>query len=105
MPYFSVLDKGEVDMIISSAKEILWEVGVKVYNGVAPKIYSEGGAEVSYKEKLVRIGPDRVDEALRAAPSSFDLFSRDGEERFKIGEGFTYFIPGSAAIKIIDRGT
>jgi len=105
MPSFSVLDIEEVDMIVSSAKEILWEVGVKVYNEFALKIYSKGGAEVDYKEKLVKIGEDQVDEALSKAPSSFDLYSRDGEERFTVGEGYTYFIPGSAAIRIIDRET
>lgn len=35
MPLFSVLEKEEIDLILSSAKEILREVGVKVYNDEA----------------------------------------------------------------------
>ncbi len=105
MPSFSVLDEEEVNVIVNSAKEILWDVGVKVYNDVALRIYSKGGAEVNFRKKLVKIGKAQIDEALRKAPSSFDLYSRDGEERFTVGEGYTYFIPGSAAIKIIDGET
>ncbi len=105
MPSFSVLEKEEIDLIVGSAKEILREVGVKVYNDAALEIFSDGGAEVDYDEKLVKIGEDQINEALKKAPSTFNLYSRDGKEKYTVGEDNTYFIPGSAAIRVIDRET
>ncbi len=105
MPYFSVLEKDEIDLILSSAYEILKMVGFKVYNERALRIFSEGGAEVDQKERLVKLEEELVREALRRAPSSFEIYSRDGEERFVLEDGKTYFVPGSAAIRVIDRKT
>ncbi|RLG39434.1 MAG: hypothetical protein DRO05_08825 [Thermoproteota archaeon] len=105
MPRFEVLEEDEIDLIVSAAKEVLREVGVKVYNDEALKVYSEGGAEVDFDKKLVKLGEDQIKEALKRAPSSFNLYSRDGKNRYTVGEGNTYFIPGSAAIRVIDRET
>ncbi len=105
MPHFLVLEKDEIDLIVNSALRVLNEVGVRVYNDEALRIYSEGGAEVDFEEKLARIGEDQVRDALSRTRSSFTMYSRDGKTSYTVGEDNTYFIPGSAAIRIIDRGT
>lgn len=105
MPLLTLLSKSEVELIVNSALKVLEEIGVKVYNDNALKVFREGGADVDQEEKLVKIQSSLVEESLRKAPSSFKLYSRDGRTSHEVGGDNVLFVPGSAAIRVIDRVT
>lgn len=57
------------------------------------------------EERVARIQPGLVDECLKKAPKSIKLYSRNGKACYDVGGKNVYFVPGSTAIRLIDRKT
>ncbi|MBA7686647.1 hypothetical protein ES703_95098 [subsurface metagenome] len=103
MVKFRLLSKEDRDAIHEASLEVLEKTGVKVSNDQALGILKEAGCSVD--GNMVRMSPSLVQEALKKAPESFQLYTRDGSRQHTVGGSEVIYNPGSAAIYFIDRKT
>jgi len=96
-----LLSKGDIESIHEASLQVLEEAGIMVKNQAALQLLKETGCTVD--ENMVRIPSGIVEESLKKAPSSFELHSREGGIRRKVGDDNVIYNPGSAAIYFIDR--
>lgn len=105
MTVLPLLKKDEINVIIDSARKLLEEVGVRIWNDEALKTLKQNGANVNFEQKIAKIPSHLLEEAIHKAPKSIPLYTRDGKSNHLMGNDNVFFIPGSAAVKIIDRHT
>ena len=103
MVKFRLLSKEDKDAIHGASLEVLEKTGVKVANDPALAILKEAGCSVD--GNVVRMSHSLVKEALKKAPESFHLYTRDGSRQHTVGGSEVIYNPGSAAIYFIDRKT
>jgi trimethylamine--corrinoid protein Co-methyltransferase len=99
-----ILTEAHAERIVGEALGVLQELGVFVENDDALELLGDAGCEVEPERRRVRIPERLVRSALETAPSSFDLFDREGEKAVHVGERSVTFDPGSAAVRIYDPG-
>jgi trimethylamine--corrinoid protein Co-methyltransferase len=75
-----VLNGNELKKIQQASLKILEETGIKFYSKKALDIFAEGGADVDFTNRIVRISPDLVNDSLAKAPRSFVMASMTGPE-------------------------
>ncbi len=87
MPYapVEILNGAQMDALHETSIRILSELGIRVIGETVLKIFERAGALVDRETSTVRIGEDLVEEAVRSAPSSFTLTSRNEARRLTIG--------------------
>jgi len=96
------LDQTQIHDLHQAVLRVLWETGVRVDWRPALEIYADHGCRVDFETRLVKIPPDVLDQALKAAPSSFSLYgSRPGYEIAVTLED-VYTIAGSSALNVLD---
>jgi len=71
------LDKSEEDLIHQYSLKSLNEIGVLVRSPTVLKMLGDAGASIDGKTNIAKIPESMVNEALRKAPKSFKLYSRD----------------------------
>ena len=103
MVKFRLLSKEDKDAIHGASLEVLEKTGVKVANDPALEILKEAGCSID--GNTVRMSSPLVKEALKKAPESFHLYTRDGSRQHTVGGSEVIYNPGSAAIYFIDRKT
>ena len=104
-PKLEILDQELVERIVAEAYELLWDPGVLVHREGALKLLAEGGATVDFQKKTAKIPQQMIDEALRTAPASVDIYDLKGELPMRLGQDNVYFYPGATALHIIDPVT
>ena len=83
-PQMSVLTQEQIEHIHDYALKILEKVGLRVDSRRAIKVF-ENATGKSAKENILRIPPELVEWALKAAPSTVDIYNRRGERVFQLG--------------------
>ncbi len=78
--------------------DILKEVGVYVPHDEALSLFSDAGASVDGKTKIVRIQPGLVEGALKTAPGVIDLYGVDRSNHVTIGGNRIYAQTGAGMI-------
>jgi trimethylamine--corrinoid protein Co-methyltransferase len=73
------LDNGEEELIHHHSLKSLNEIGVSVHSTPVLQMLGGAGAKIDEKTHIAKIPESLVNEALRKAPKSFKLFSRDGK--------------------------
>ena len=83
-PEIKILTRDQIEKIHSYSLEILSTTGIRVDSPRARKLFAKilGGSEGG---RVVRIPAELVDRALKAAPSTVDVFDRLGKVRFRLG--------------------
>ena len=76
-PSLIVISDSQIEEIHSSGLDILSHIGMKLENEKAREILYSHGAYVD--GNIVRVPTKMVEECMRTAPSSFILYTRDGE--------------------------
>ncbi|PBB42700.1 methyltransferase [Mesorhizobium sp. WSM3866] len=86
-PYapMQILDEEQMDKLHRTSMRILSELGIRVMGEKVLGIFEAAGAIVDRAENTVRIDESIVREALRNAPSSFSLSSRNPDKQIRIG--------------------
>ncbi len=78
------LDKTEEDFVHAQSIKCLKEIGVLVRSHKVLKTLESAGATVDLKTGIAKIPESMVNEALKKAPRSITLFSRDGKHDLKL---------------------
>jgi trimethylamine--corrinoid protein Co-methyltransferase len=95
-----------VAAIHETALRVVEELGIKVLNQEARALFKAAGATVDEGSLLVRIDRGLVADALRSAPSQFDLAGAGEEDRVTLGGDHIAFVcvGGPPHISDLDRG-
>ncbi len=80
---FPILEPEGVERIHDASVRVLEELGIEVWSAEARQLFADAGATVD--GEMVRIGRDIIDEALKTAPSSFTLTSRNPDKQIELG--------------------
>ena len=100
-PKIQFLTNDDIKIIHENAIKILEEIGVKIENENVINLLKENGCDVT-QENIVKIPRNLVEKCLSHVPHEFTLYDRDGKPYVVIGYDYSYFNPGSAAIKLFD---
>lgn len=101
----SCFSNDDLEDIHLATLEILHQTGVRVASDEAMEIFEESGASVNREEKLVRIPPCLVEDAIQTAPSSVLLAGRNPTHDVSIKSGKTHFTNFGEALMVIDPET
>lgn len=99
----NVFDDSQCEVIHQAVLEVLEEVGVEVHNTKAIELLKKAGAFVDGTR--VKIPAALVERALRSAPSSVTLYSRDYKSKMVLGGKRFYYGPGPTVINTLDPFT
>ena len=103
MVRLTFLTGSEIEAVHTASLKVLEKAGVKVNNGQALKLLKDNGCTVD--ADVVHMPPSLVEESVKKAPASFDLYTREADETHTVGGDNVIYNPGSAAIFFIDRET
>jgi len=102
-PAVRFLSESLIDRILDEARGLLDRTGLEMAHPEVEALLLEAGAR--RESGRIHMGADLVDKSLEAAPASFSLYGRDGDERANLGGDRVHFTPGSAAINVLDGTT
>ena len=91
-PSLTVLDPGQIERVHEYSLQILATTGVRVDSPEALQLFSQTVGPAAVADGHVRIPSDLVDWALQVAPSSVDVYDRQG--------AFVFSLPGRARFGI-----
>ncbi len=101
-PGLRFLSSQAVEEIYHRALKILEESGVKFYCSRALDLLQKRGAVINHSEQTAKFPSSLVREALKTAPSRVELYTLEGRESVVIGGDHCHFVPGSAALNILE---
>ena len=102
VPYrLEVLDSDGIAAIHAATVEVLSETGVVYEEKEAQDLLSSAGAVVD-DDGLAKIPEALLERVIDATPSSWLLYSRDGEEAMRLERGYAYCGTGSDCPYVID---
>ncbi|MEM4262613.1 MAG: trimethylamine methyltransferase family protein [Thermoplasmata archaeon] len=79
-----LLDKSEEDLIHASSIETLEKIGVLVRSPTVLRMLGNAGAKIDERSMIAKIPEGMVNEAIKKAPKSFVLCSRDGKHDLRL---------------------
>src|SRR5665811_1410995 len=94
------LSEEDLKAIHIATVEILSEVGIRMECEPALEIFKDFGAEVDFKNKIVKIGEDLLRKGLSSAPSVFTLNGKTEDTDIKVDTERVYTIGGSSALNV-----
>ena len=103
-PGLNILEPELIGRIVDEAKRVLAENGFEIRGPEMRRRLIEAGLPQRDDGRIL-FPRSIVDEAIAAAPSSFQLFDRAGEPRADLGDDRVHFIPGSSGLKVLDHRT
>ncbi len=103
-PGFLDVSKEKCRRIHEASLEILERVGARLFLDDAVQLVRKAGATVS-DGNLVRIGRQRVEDALETVPKEIVLFDRHGNPVMPLDGERCFYGPGSDCINILDFRT
>lgn len=104
-PTLNVLSQDLITRVLDETKRLMAEVGMEIRGPEMKKRLLDSGLKTDASGKRVLFPRDVVDKAIADAPSSFTLYTRDGEPYTEIGGYNVHYVPGSSGLKILDHRT
>jgi len=101
----TVLSPDEIRQIHEASLDILENCGVKVFNARMLDFLAGRGLDVDRGDQLVRFSRAVVEDALSSIPQRFEVYDREGECRYVLGEGRPKIAAGHNAIFWVDSDT
>ncbi len=102
-PTLKVVSDELITKILDEAKRLMAEVGMEIRGPTLMERLQDHGLKTDDTGKRILFPADVIDTAISNAPSSFTLFTRDGEPYTEIGGNNVHFVPGSSGLKILDH--
>jgi len=98
-----VLSNDEIEKIHEGSVKILETAGVLVDHPETLKLLEKNGAIVDYDSKNAKIPRSLIERCIKSIPTTFDLYDRDGNKAFTVGDGETLCASGHNAVFFIDH--
>lgn len=103
-PALTVVDPVLLGRIVDEALEVLATSGVLIEDERALARLATVGIGTNTARRVV-FPRAQVEQALAAAPSAVTLHTRDGAPHATLADDRVHFVPGSSALRILDRRT
>jgi trimethylamine--corrinoid protein Co-methyltransferase len=104
-PHITVLSSEQMDQIHSYSLEILSSVGVSVRSERARQLFARALGPTAFAADQVRLPRELIDWAMRSAPSFVDVYDREGNLAFRLGDGHSRFGIGTTDLYFQDLET
>lgn len=105
IPYtLEFVSADEISYLHSATLELLSEKGACFENQEAIDLLLSAGAK-STDDKRIRIPEFLIERAIRSAPSTIQIYSRDGKEAMYLGDSSVYCGTGSDCLFVLDSDT
>ena len=106
LPPIEPLSSDEIESIHQASLQVLAELGMKVTDLEARKIYAEGGARVDNPEEMVYLDPEMVEAVIKTIPAQFIQKARNPNKSVTLGGNHITFsgVAGPAFVSDLDRG-
>lgn len=104
-PTLNVLSEDQIIRILDEAKRLMAEVGMEIRGPEMKERLMDKGLRTDSSGKRILFPREVVDKAIKDTPSSFTLYTRDGEPYTEIGGYNVHYVPGSSGLKILDHRT
>lgn len=101
----TVLSKAEVRKIHQATLDILEGCGVKVLSKTMLETLKSKGLQVDSEAQTVKLPKTVIENALATIPSQFEVFNRDGQAAFILGDGVPKIAAGHNAVFWLDSET
>ncbi|MFW9806903.1 MAG: trimethylamine methyltransferase family protein [Candidatus Thorarchaeota archaeon] len=98
-----ILSTEDIESIHKASFEVLEKTGIAIKNTSALDLLDNAGCTV--EDQQVKFPSSLVEESIRKVPSTFDIYNREGDPKFRIGSRNVVFNPGSSAVYFKDRQT
>lgn len=102
---FKVLSEDEIRVIHDASMDILEHCGVKIYNRRMLSFLKEKGLKVDFENQTAYFARASIEDSLNTIPAAFDVFNREGEFAFVLGDGVPKIAAGHNAIFWVDTET
>ncbi len=100
-----VLSEKEIMEIHEASLEILTDGGVKIYNKRMLSFLKGKGIKVDMENQLAYFTRSSIEKSLESIPETFEVFDREGEFAFVLGDGVPKVAAGHNAIFWVDTET
>jgi trimethylamine--corrinoid protein Co-methyltransferase len=90
-PTLTLLSLEQIQRVHEAALKVLENTGMLVESDRARQVYAKGSGSILIEDNRVKFKRDIVEWAIKAAPSTYDVYNRLGEKVFTLGEGSTRF--------------
>ena len=101
----AVLSDDEIRQIHEATVDILTNCGVKILYPPMLQFLKEQGLAVDEAAALVRFSRASLEDALAGTPQRFEVFSRDGQPAFTLGDRKPKIAAGHNAVFWVDTET
>jgi trimethylamine--corrinoid protein Co-methyltransferase len=102
-PSLAVLSPQLIQRIFDEARHILATVGMEIRGPHLKQRLVEDGLPLDASGERVLFPADVIDRALASTPSSFTLYTRDGQPHAMLGGDAVHFTPASSGLRIHDH--
>ncbi|MCG7508328.1 trimethylamine methyltransferase family protein [Mesorhizobium retamae] len=105
-PPMALLSSDQVEAIHQASLHILENLGIEMMNSRALALFESAGADVDHTTMTVRLDRGLIAEALKTAPSSYTLTSRNPARRLTFGGNIINFtlVAGPPNVHDFERG-
>jgi trimethylamine--corrinoid protein Co-methyltransferase len=100
-----VLSDAEIKQIHEATIDILVNCGVKVLNRKMLDFLASRGLQVNIDAQIVKFTRSIIEDAIAKVPRRFDVFNREGEFAFTLGDGTPRVAAGHNAVFWVDTET
>jgi len=102
-PKYRLLNEAFVKKIVNESYQLLEKYGVFVENKEAFTLLKNAGAKTNEPENRVFIPHELVEKSLSKTPPVIELYDRQGQQKYTVGNDDIHFDPGSAAVTVLDH--
>jgi len=103
--YLEVLSPSEIREIHEASLDILSGCGVKILNPAMFEFLKARGLRTDAGKRLVYFSRSSLEDALAGVPQRFEVFDREGQPAFSLGDGVSRIAAGHNAVNWVDSGT
>lgn len=101
----AVLSDKEIQKIHDATLDILGNCGVKIASPRMLSFLKDKGISVSHDEQIARFSRSCIEDALSSIPARFEVYDREGEPAFVLGDGVPRIAAGHNAVFWVDSDT
>jgi trimethylamine--corrinoid protein Co-methyltransferase len=96
-PRLTMMNEEQIQEAHKNVLKVLGDTGVRVDSPVILQML-ERKLGIKSQDRIIKIQPEVVDEAIKSAPKTIDVFNRRGEHKFKLGADRLRFGVGVTAL-------